>query len=167
MSITFSLPQQFTRAGRRLITSCVACGGDIYGKQTPAQDCESCLGYGGDTEAENNHLDRVAEIDGEFNVANGNGCFILRDILNIHNVSSWGDVPPSTVLQRIATYYNPESGVTETTEEQGVVLTSEGVAPGATVIRCGRSLRQVESYVSRLKRLAEIAVERGCNIQWS
>jgi len=166
MSMTFSLPRRFTKVGRRLITSCVACGGDIYGKQTPALDCESCLGYGGDKDAEDAHQNRIASIDGEFNVANTNGLFILEEVLNLE-ADYCGEVWPSVVLSRLAAYYNPESGVIDPSEEQGVILTSEGVAPGATVINCGRSLRQVESYVARLKYLAEIAIERDCCICWS
>ena len=94
--------------------------------------------------------------------------WILRDVLNMGDEADYcGSISPTTVLMRCAVFLNPEQGVEEPSCEQGVRLTPEGVSLGATVCYGGRSLDQIESYVSRLKRLATLALERGSPvIQW-
>ena len=166
MSITFSLPMDFMQVARPLISACPSCGGESYGgKKTADPDCQSCWGMGGDSEAESTHQHRITEVDGDLNVANVNGRFIVEDILNLE-FDFCGEVIPSVVLMRIAAFFSRCLVSKAPSVEQGVHLTMEGVAPGATAVDCGRSLWQVESYMPRLTRLAEIALERGCNIQW-
>ena len=165
MSVTFSLPREFVQTPRMAEASCPSCRGKT--SRDSDIDCESCMGYGGDTAAEDAYFKSLAELDGEFNVANGNATFILREVLNMPEAECYGSIDPSTVLMRVATFFDLSSGVVEPSQERAVILTEEGVSEGATVIDCGRSLDQVERYVASLKRLAEIAIERGAPvIQW-
>ena len=138
MSITFSLPQEFNSN----ITQCP------HSQEAACEDCYWAI---------------RAE-DGEFNVANTNGLFIVRDILDL-DLDYYGEVMPSTVLMRLGVWAG--DGVIEPSTRQGVRLTPSGVGLGATVINGGRSKEQVNRYISQLRRLAELAIERGCNIRWS
>ena len=178
MSITFSLPREFTneQADRALfLVPCPKCKGhNAYADlgDTPRvsanRECGACLGYGGDQDSEATYWERRHHGDGEFNVANYNGMWILRDVLNLGSeVDYCGTISPTTVMMRCASFLNPEAGVEEPSCEQGVNLSDEGVSMGALVCYGGRSLDQIESYVFRLKRLATLALERGSPvIQW-
>ncbi len=178
MSITFSLPTEFTSEteDRALFAvPCAKCGGHNRYAQldgTPRvemdPDCPTCMGYGGDQDSEAAYWERRHHGDGEFNVSNYNGMWILRDVLNFGSEADYcGTVSPTTVMMRCATFLNLEGGVVEPSCEQGVKLTPEGVSMGAMVCHGGRSLDQIESYVFRLKRLATLALERGASvIQW-
>jgi len=178
MSITFSLPTEFTseESDRDLFSvPCRKCGGhnrhaDLAGttRVEAVESCEVCLGYGGDADSEAAYWERRHHGDGEFNVSNYNGMWVLGDVLNFGSEAEYcGTISPTTVMMRCATFLNLEGGVVEPSCEQGVRLTPEGVSLGAMVCYGGRSLDQIESYVFRLKRLATLALERGAPvIQW-
>ena len=105
-------------------------------------------------------------IPGDFNVANGNGLWILQSILGLPPTYG-GSVSPTVALMRCNAFLNPESGVEEPRCEQAVKLSADGVGLGPVVCYGGRSLEQIESYVERLKRLATIALDRGApEIHW-
>lgn len=177
MSITFSLPREFTSeaADRKLFAvPCPKCGGhnahaslgDTPRIEAP-HDCDGCLGYGGCQDSEATYWERRHHGDGEFNVSNYNGMYILSDVLNITMPDYCGSISPTIIMMRCATFLGAEQGVVEPSCEQDVRLTDEGVSMGPMVCSGGRSLDQIESYVSRLKRLATLALERGCTeIQW-
>ena len=176
MSVTFSLEHGFeavTRADREAINAlpCPECGGqNRYGVSDPVEadiDCGSCYGYGGDTEAENRLHGREGNEDGEFNVANGNAQYIVQDLLNLSCEEVYGgSVAPYEVLTRLS-FTNAGGGVIPPSESQAVRIDENGVDLGCRVINFGRSERQIDSYISRLRRLAEIAVERGApSIVW-
>jgi len=172
MSVTFMLPCEFravTRADEETARAqpCPACGGhDVYStvvdKVQADHDCDSCYGDGGDHDAISAVAVRMGTVDGEFNVANGNATFIVQDLLNLPCEDVYGgSLDPSMVLARLAVLFNTANGVVERTEGQAVRLTPEGVSLGCKFINMGRSQDQIDSYVERLRRLAEIAVERG------
>jgi hypothetical protein len=154
MSVTFGLPHGFesvTRADREAAYSlpCPECGGQgPYGVTDPVQpdhDCGSCLGYGGDTAAQDALFAREADSDGEFNVANGNAAYIVQDILNLPDEEVYGgSIEPHMVLVRLATAgVFAQNGVREPSESQAIRIDENGVGLGCQVIDCGRSLRQV------------------------
>lgn len=176
MSITFMLPHEFrsvTRADREAVyrLPCPSCGGTSpYGDAERVEadiDCDSCYGHGGDTSAEMALMDREAADDSEMNVSNGNAVYIVRDILNLTSEDvNGGSLDPSTILLRTS-YVNTTDGVEAESEAQAVHLSEEGVSLGCRVINMGRTLRQCDSYVLRLRRLAEMAIERGApSIHW-
>lgn len=108
-----------------------------------------------------------ADVDGEFNVANGNGYFIVRDILGFEgNVLFGGPLDPQDVLRSVAAYEAKSGTKEDRVSESGVVLTADGVAPSSTLVEFGRDTRQVQSYLDRLTVLANICVERGAEITW-
>ena len=178
MSVTFMLPREFrvvTRADEELARSqpCPTCGGhDRYATvETPVEadhDCALCYGDGGNMEAVSAVYGRQATEDGEFNVANGNAIYIVQDLLNLSCEEVYGgSIDPSTALMRLAVVFDTASGVIEPSTSQAVRLTAEGVGLGCTVVNMGRSQRQIDSYAERLRRLAEIAIERGApEIYW-
>ena len=136
MSVTFNLSSEFTFAQRPF--------GD-----TPF-----------DSPSWETFHEQSAELDGEFNVANSNAHYILSEILNLgSDVEAWGSIDPSTVLMRTS-YVNVDTGVTPERVSQGTYIDDNGVGPGCALLDMGRHRGQVESYVTRLRRLAEIAIER-------
>jgi hypothetical protein len=148
------------------------CGGHDYHASVPTpvaadQDCDSCYGYGGESEARASLAAREAVEDGEFNVANGNAVYIVQDLLNLSCEEVYGgELHPAMVLSRLG-FTNTTSGVVEPSESQAVRLTAEGVGLGCRFVHMGRSQSQCDSYVERLRRLAEIAIERGApSIVW-
>lgn len=172
MSVTFSLPREHrsvTREERERAHNlpCPHCGGNPFGEGAD-HDCESCLGYGGDREAQEALYARDSQEDGEFNVANANAIYIVQDLLGLHCDEVYGgSLDPATVLIRLASVWDTSKDTIEPSEEQAVRLTAEGVSLGCKVISMGRSQRQCDSYVSRLRRLAEIALDRGApEIVW-
>lgn len=178
MSVTFMLPSEFrvvTRddVERARALKCPICEGhDIYGqgenKIVPQPDCDHCGGGGGNFDALNAVYERQAIEDGEFNVANANAIYIVQDLLNLpHTEVYGGSVEAHEVLTRLAVVFNIEAGVVAPSEGQAVRLSEEGVSLGCRVINGGRSLSQCERYVESLRRLAEIALERGApEIYW-
>ena len=178
MSVTFMLPREFrviTRADEELARAqpCPTCGGhDRYSTvSTPVEanpDCDLCYGDGGDHDAISAVEGRKAVEDGEMNVANSNAIYIVQDLLNLSCEEVYGgSLDPSTVLMKLAVLFSTANGVQERTEGQAVRLTAEGVGLGCKFINMGRSERQIDSYVDRLRKLAEIAVERGApEIVW-
>lgn len=172
MSVTFSLPREFravTRADYEaaLTTPCPECKGHerfapVENRIIPNPECDTCYGDGGSMEAMDAYFAREASEDGEFNVANGNAAYIVQDLLNLSSEEVYGgSLDPATVLMRLAVIFDTSKGVEEPSTSQAVRLTAEGVGLGCTVVNLGRSQRQCDSYVSRLRRLAELAVERG------
>jgi hypothetical protein len=173
MSVTFSLPREFRVVTqedhkRARAVPCPGCGGhDRYAELAIPRvegdhNCDTCYGDGGNHDVIGAVYGRDAREDGEFNVADGNAAYIVQDLLNLRGEEAYGGaLAPHLILSRLATVFDTANGVEEGSETQGVILTADGVAPGATVINCGRSQRQCDSYVSRLRRLAEIAQERG------
>ena len=178
MSVTFSLPHGFeatTRAEREAVYAlpCPECGGhNPYGPPNPvtaSNDCGTCFGHGGDTDAETAFYARETDVDCGFNVANGNAAYIVQDLLNLPDEEVYdGSIEPHMVLMRLAVAGAfAQNGVREPSESRGVILTPEGVSDGCRVIDGGRSLEAVESYIVRLRRLAEVAIERGApSIVW-
>jgi len=147
MSVTFSMSHEFTTVER----------------YTGALESDA------DFDAYDAYLESKCRIDGEFNVANGNAYYILQEILNMGGaeVECYGSLPTTTVLMRVSLFLRAEAGVVKASESQAVRMDENGVGLGCKVIDCGRTLGQIESYVSRLKKLAEIAAERGApEIQW-
>lgn len=173
MSVTFMLPEKFravTSADIKAVRNlcCPDCGGNLYVAPNSADhDCKSCLGYGGDRQAEEALDEREALEDGEFNVANGNAAYIVQDLLNLSSEEVYGgSLHPAMVLSRLG-FTNTAAGVVEPSESQGVRLTAEGVSLGCRYINMGRSQEQCDSYITRLRRLAEIAIEREApSIVW-
>jgi hypothetical protein len=176
MSVTFMLPREFravTQADRQLVRSlpCPACDGrDRYlgtAVTQPDPDCRACHGFGGDRQAEDALAEREATEDGEFNVANGNAAYIVQDLLNLPCEEVYGgSIHPAMVLSRLG-YVDTAAGVEQPNKSQAVHLTSEGVSLGCMIFSGGRSQRQCNSYVTRLRRLAEIAIERNSpSIVW-
>lgn len=178
MSVTFGLPREFravTRADyeRAFSRPCPECGGHntyapIENRSEADIDCGTCHGYGGDYEAETAYFAREAQDDGELNVANANAAYIVQDLLNLSHTEVYGgSIDPSTVLMRPAVVFNPAAGVVQPSESQAVRIDASGVGLGCRVINCGRSERQIDSYIERLRRLAELAIERGApSIVW-
>lgn len=175
MSITFFLPSEFcsvTDEDRSLahLAACPECKGQgrfTADSAIPSPDCETCFGYGGNQDVEEALLVRRATEDGEFNVANGNGAYIVQDILNLSCDEVYGgSVAPHEILTKLS-YINTSAGVLAATEDQGVHLSEEGVSLGAKVFNFGRSESQCERYVENLHRLATIAIEKGAPmIHW-
>ena len=178
MSVTFMLPREFRtvtqeeRTRVRLLP-CSTCGGhDDYcgapNSTAPNLDCEDCQGYGGDHDAKGDLYLRDSRDDGEFNVASANARYIVQDLLNLScEEVDGGSLDPTTVLMRCATVFDTSRGIEQPSTSQGVRLTAEGVGLGCMVVNAGRSQRQCDSYVDRLRRLAEIALERGApEIYW-
>jgi len=172
MSVTFGLPREYrgvTRKDFERVYSlpCPDCGGhntyaQIAEKVEADLDCDKCYGMGGDHNAESALYAREADEDGEMNVANANAIYIVQDILNLpHTEVYGGSIEPTALIMRLAVYFDPSRGVVDPSESQAVRLSSEGVSLGCRVINCGRTSRQVDSYISRLRRLADIAIERG------
>ena len=178
MGVTFMLPGEFREVTRAehtsaLNTPCPDCGGhDTYApleKRTNADpECHTCYGDGGSMKAMDAYFARQSDVDGEFNVANANAAFIVQEILNLsHQEVYGGSLDPATVLMRLAVYFDPSKGVEAPSETQAVRLTMEGVGLGCTVLNMGRSQTQVERYLHSLRKLAELAVERGSpEIYW-
>ena len=173
MSITFRLgrPTKFPHT----FSLCPLCQGtDDYilreaGLNLPGVDCADCFGYGGSTAVQNSIEDARSRLEGEFNVANANADFILRAVLNLADKEAddcAGSLNPSIILQRIATFTDPSRGEVLPTSTQAVRLSAEGVGLGVTFINAGRTVAQVESYLVRLKRLAEIALAEGAEVTW-
>lgn len=173
MSVTFMLPCEFRKVTREehertQALACLDCGGNLYVAPLSADhDCDSCYGYGGDTEAQDALKEREATEDGEFNVANANAIYIVQDLLNMSGEDIYcGSLHPALVLSRLG-FTNTAGGVVDPSEGQAVKLTPEGVSLGCKYINAGRSQRQCDSYVVRLRKLAEIAIERGApEIRW-
>jgi len=177
MSVTFGLPAEFRSVtsadwDRVLGLPCPECGGhDPYGGvKEPHEadaDCNSCMGMGGDWPQRNALEAREQRDDGEFNVSNANARYIVRELLGLGAEDvHCGSIGPTTVLMR-TTHVEPARGAVAPSESRGVHITSEGVGPGCRVIDMGRSAGQCASYVTRLRRLAEIAIERGApSITW-
>lgn len=178
MSVTFMLPREYravTRADyeRAFSQPCPGCGGHnthapVEDRREADLDCGICHGYGGDYEAETAYFAREAQDDGEVNVANANAAYIVQDLLNLpHTEVYGGSLDPSTVLMRLAVVFNPGAGVVERSESQAVRLDENGVSLGCRTINMGRTESQVESYIARLRRLAELAIARGApSIVW-
>ena len=174
MSVTFQLgrPTKFPHK----TSLCRGCNGSddpsarfSDGPNKSNYDCGDCLGFGGDTSVQNAIEDARATLEGEFNVANANADFILRAVLNLADEEAddcAGSLNPSIILQRIATFTDPSRGEVLPTSTQAVRLSAEGVGLGVTFINAGRTVAQVESYLMRLKRLAEIALAEGVEVTW-
>ena len=166
MSVTFS--PETSALEFPTDSTCPACKGTARYNEgaEPDMDCPKCMGYGGNTAAEENYFDQKSLVDGEFNVANGNAAFILRDVLGTDG-EPYGSMDADLVLLKVSAFTDAQSGVLETvTHERGVIVDEEGVRPSLTVINCGRTLRQVQSYLDRLADLAVICQSRGEKVTW-
>ena len=84
---------------------------------------------------------KCSEIDGEFEVPHEDGYFILKDILKVEQEPS-GEVSSSVIFLRIPEYLSALTSPAEGRRETPMGLTA------------------------RLKYLAGIAQERGCNVVW-
>ena len=178
MSVTFMLPREYRAVTREDYTRaisqpCPSCGGHnmhapVENKTDANIDCGDCYGYGGDRRAEDAYWARESDEDGEFNVANGNAIYIVQELLNLpHTEVYGGSVEPTTVLMRLAVVFDTARGVVQPSESQAVRIDANGVGLGCRVFNAGRSERQIDSYITRLRRLAEIAIERGApEIVW-
>jgi len=176
VSVTFGLPTGFrsvTRDDWERVRAlpCPACGGHEDPRREDYReadiDCDSCMGLGGDWPAIRELEARSQKDDGEMNVSNLNALYIVRELLGVGPEDVFGGcIDPTTVLMRTA-YVDAARGAVAPSEEQGIHLSAEGVGPGCRVIDAGRSSAQCASYVARLRRLAEIAIERGApSIVW-
>lgn len=97
---------------------------------------------------------------GEFNVANGNGRYILKDLLGIDPSEEYGTLSYDEFQFRLS-LIDPMAVV------GGLEPSEEFVgAGGATMHLCGRSIDQCERYVACLVRLGRLAQAYKCGIQW-
>lgn len=109
-----------------------------------------------------------AEVEGEFNVSNNNGRYIVAELLG-EEFDYCGEIDSNVAALRLATAVavGAESkGVRASSDDHGVRLTAEGVSQGVRVIDCGRSAGQIAGYVNALAHLIGIAQDRDCGICW-
>jgi hypothetical protein len=112
--------------------------------------------------------DQRAEVEGEFNVSNNNGRYIVAELLG-EEFDYCGEIDSNVAALRLATSVavGAESkGVEAPSDDHGVRLTAEGVSQGVRMIDCGRSAGQIAGYVNALAHLIGIAQDRDCGICW-
>ncbi len=115
-------------------------------------------GQGEPTDAEvDAYFDARAAL-GEFNVANGNAGYILRDILGLS-----GDFEDICYGQMDADRLGLQLSLVDPLSTVGGMIPA---SQEGNVIDCGRSLSQCERYVQSLIKLCSLAEGFGCGIRW-
>lgn len=167
MSITFRLDKPLPRYNWAY-TKCAKCGisngPEDDQKRYDAAQCigpDGCYGYGPE------HIGSKPE-PFSLNVANDNGFFILRDVFNLQDgeVDYCGSIDSTTLALKLAFFTDLEAGIQEPREDQAIRMDENGVSLGVKMTHCGRSLQQIERYLTSLKAMVEQAVEEGCGITW-
>lgn len=153
---------------KTLPPQCPKCGGGNGTPGDPACDQKmpdgmECMGYG-DT---SNGIPG----DDEMDVAEQGARIIIRELLNYgarEKDTVSGTLDPSDVLIRLTTAeFRVSSLVRPPSESQGVILTENGVAPGAKMVSFGIDEERLQRYVDGLRALAEKAAERGEEIHYA
>lgn len=177
MTITFQLPHDAQAPSGRdhslLERACPSCGERPHhmGGNAPVE-CGTCMGYGGDPEAEAifwDAADREDRENGSFQVTNDNARLILQDILGLgpSEAAGWGSIPVWQAELRLSLFINPEAAVRETVEVKGVVVDENGVGERLVELNFGCPAWRVADYVSGLNNLIRLAHERGASeIVW-
>lgn len=98
---------------------------------------------------------------GEFNVANGNARYILKDLLRMGDEQElYGSMDQAEFQFRLS-LIEPMAVV------GGIEPTEQFIgAGGMTMHLCGRTVDQCERYAASLVRLGKLAEEYGCGIRW-
>jgi len=113
--------------------------------------------FGGDAEPTEEEVDAyfsaLAE-EGEFNVANGNAVYILRDILKTDG-EMCGSMTADDLALRLSMVddFSVAGGIKPTTLS-------------ARMFNFGRTYDQCERYVRSLVRLSKLALAEGVGIRW-
>lgn len=100
----------------------------------------------------------------EMNLANGNARAVLEEIFNEREL--WGALDATTARQRLSSFLAPDRLVSPTTEDDRVVITAEGVAPGARWIHVGRSSERISEYLAGFEAIIAFCEETGENFAW-
>lgn len=88
---------------------------------------------GGDSDAEARYFEAKSSIDGEFNIANANAAWLLREVLNIRHEDEETSIPVYMAQARLNAFTSPDSGVEKPTVETGIMIDANGVGPGVRV----------------------------------
>jgi hypothetical protein len=160
VSITFRLDRPYVRVEPT----------DFAHDLCEGEGCEDCYWDGVDFGA----FDAAERAANPFdiNLANANAYAVLRTMFNvaIDDDAYCGHIEPweaETRLRAFLALDGAASLVKAPKSEQAVKLSMEGVSLGCVVHDCGRSTRQVDSYVERFQKLVNEAVRLGCRIVWS
>lgn len=143
---------------------CKLCGG----RPVAPLGCDACYDSGTDWTAYD-AADRAANPH-ELNLSNANARAILAEIFDVHEDDLWGEMDAWQAQMRLSTFIDPGKLVSAPTEGQGHSIVLDGEVlwskPGAHWLDCGRTSRQVASYVERFGKLIDAAVEAGVKITW-